>query len=151
MVNVAPMWHQCGTNAIWHQCYLGFRHPGTCTSNHHCDDANPCSIDTCSGDFCEYAFHPDETVCGTSDEVCCYGQCVARYALGGDCDDGDECTTDAYVGGGSAPCSSYCVHELLPGCGEECVPTHSKEKGPRCSDGLDNDCDGVIDGDDPDC
>lgn len=32
-----------------------------------------------------------------------------------------------------------------------CVPTHSKEKGPRCSDGLDNDCDLLIDGDDPDC
>jgi len=36
------------------------------------------------------------------------------------------------------------------GC-DQCVPTHSKEKGPRCSDGLDNDCDGLIDGDDPDC
>ena len=32
-----------------------------------------------------------------------------------------------------------------------CVPTHSKEKGPRCSDGLDNDCDGLKDLDDPDC
>jgi len=33
----------------------------------------------------------------------------------------------------------------------ECVPTHKKEKGPRCSDGLDNDCDGDIDGADSDC
>ncbi len=33
----------------------------------------------------------------------------------------------------------------------QCVPTHSKEKGPRCSDGLDNDCDSLIDGADPDC
>ena len=32
-----------------------------------------------------------------------------------------------------------------------CVPTHKKEKGPRCSDGLDNDCDFLIDGADPDC
>ena len=32
-----------------------------------------------------------------------------------------------------------------------CVPTHQKEKGPRCSDGLDNDCDGMVDGEDPDC
>jgi hypothetical protein len=32
-----------------------------------------------------------------------------------------------------------------------CVPTHSKEKGPRCSDTLDNDCDGLTDLDDPDC
>jgi hypothetical protein len=32
-----------------------------------------------------------------------------------------------------------------------CTPTHKKEKGPRCTDGLDNDCDGVIDSEDPDC
>jgi hypothetical protein len=32
-----------------------------------------------------------------------------------------------------------------------CIPTHNKEKGPRCSDGLDNDCDGLIDGADLDC
>ncbi len=40
-----------------------------------------------------------------------------------------------------------------PACdnGGGCVPTHAKEKGPRCSDGLDNDCDGLIDGADPDC
>jgi len=33
----------------------------------------------------------------------------------------------------------------------DCVPTHNKEKGPRCSDGLDNDCDQAIDGADSDC
>ena len=27
----------------------------------------------------------------------------------------------------------------------------ANEKGPRCSDGIDNDGDGLIDGDDPDC
>jgi hypothetical protein len=32
-----------------------------------------------------------------------------------------------------------------------CVPTRSKEKGPSCSDGVDNDCDGQIDSADPDC
>lgn len=31
----------------------------------------------------------------------------------------------------------------------QCVPTASNEKGPRGSDGLDNDCDGLIDGADP--
>lgn len=35
--------------------------------------------------------------------------------------------------------------------GGGCVPTSSKEKGPKCSDGIDNDCDGLIDGADPDC
>jgi len=32
-----------------------------------------------------------------------------------------------------------------------CVPTHGKEKGPRCRDNIDNDCDGLVDGNDPDC
>ena len=44
---------------------------------------------------------------------------------------------------------------LDPACGTDplcpCVPTASKEKGPRCTDGIDNDCDGFIDGADPDC
>ena len=35
--------------------------------------------------------------------------------------------------------------------GGGCVPTSSKEKGPRCSDGIDNDCDGAVDGADLDC
>jgi subtilisin family serine protease len=34
---------------------------------------------------------------------------------------------------------------------DDCVPTHPKEKGPRCSDGINNDCDEFTDGDDPDC
>jgi hypothetical protein len=32
-----------------------------------------------------------------------------------------------------------------------CVPTHSKEKRPRCRDNIDNDCDGLVDKVDPDC
>lgn len=36
-------------------------------------------------------------------------------------------------------------------CVDACVPTHNKEKGSCCSDGLDNDCDALNDGADPDC
>ena len=39
----------------------------------------------------------------------------------------------------------------LEECLNACTPTHSKEKGPRCTDGLDNDCDGMMDSEDPDC
>lgn len=39
----------------------------------------------------------------------------------------------------------------LEECQNGCTPTHNKEKGPRCRDGLDNDCDGMMDSDDPDC
>jgi hypothetical protein len=55
---------------------------------------------------------------------------------------GSECG-----GVGVPPCG--CSIDI--GGGGGCVPTSNKEKGPRCSDGLDNDCDGLTDGDDPDC
>jgi len=55
---------------------------------------------------------------------------------------GSECG-----GVGQPPCG--CSIEI--GGGGGCVPTSGKEKGPKCSDGLDNDCDGLIDGADPDC
>lgn len=33
----------------------------------------------------------------------------------------------------------------------ECLASYKKENGARCRDDVDNDCDGLIDGDDPDC
>ncbi len=67
--------------------------------------------------------------CNTGAEVCTGG-------LDEDCDGDVDCA--------DSDCSGD------PAC-QGCVPTHSKEKGPRCSDGIDNDCDGLIDGADPDC
>ncbi len=53
--------------------------------------------------------------------------------------------------GGFLTCTGSCTIDTSTCTGCACVPTHSKEKGPRCSDGLDNDCDLLIDGADPDC
>jgi hypothetical protein len=65
-----------------------------------------------------------------------------------DCDDGDACTGDLCLD----PDSCFAACDYVPAGGAACcVPTHKKEKGPRCSDGIDNDCDGAIDADDPDC
>jgi hypothetical protein len=80
--------------------------------------------------------------------ICCDGSCFVPCESDASCDDSDICTIDTCIGAGS--CDAYCEYSPsgVPGC---CVPTHSKEKGPRCTDGLDNDCDGLIDAADPDC
>ena len=121
-----------------------------CESNDSCDDGNPCTVGTCSGGSCGDQPVADGLSCGAS-SVCCSGQCTTpTCALASECDDGDVCTTNSCVIG-DTPCQSYCEFVPIEGCVGPCVPTHSKEKGPRCTDGLDNDCDGLIDGDDPDC
>jgi hypothetical protein len=56
-----------------------------------------------------------------------------RCATAADCDDGNACTTDSCAGG-------VCAHTDVPGCGPE-----------QCSDGIDNDGDGLVDCADPDC
>lgn len=71
-----------------------------------------------------------------------------------ECDGGDlggATCGDFGCSSGNLFCAPNCTLDSssCSSCG--CVPTHSKEKGPRCSDGLDNDCDGLIDGADPDC
>jgi len=129
---------------------LAYLHPGICDDPAHCDDANPCTEDTCPSGVCEHEFLADGAVCGGPSERCCAGLCLTRYGIGGDCDDGDDCTKDIHQPGKNPPCSSYCEHVPYPDC-LLCIPTHSKEKGPRCSDGLDNDCDGLIDDEDTDC
>jgi hypothetical protein len=64
---------------------------------------------------------------------------------------GESCSSLGYTGGALA-CSGDCLEFDVSECtGSQCIPTHNNEKGPRCSDDLDNDCDGLIDGADPDC
>ncbi len=92
---------------------------------------------------------PECTVDGDCDPgICCDGSCFAPCESDASCDDGDICTIDTCFGAGS--CDAYCEYSPsgVSGC---CVPTQSKEKGPRCSDGIDNDCDGDIDESDSDC
>jgi len=63
---------------------------------------------------------------------------------------GMSCSDYGYTGG-TLTCTSDCQNFDTSSCtGQACIPT-GKEKGRRCSDGIDNDCDGYIDGDDPEC
>lgn len=104
-----------------------------------------CGDASCSGD--ENALN-----CGLD----CASECGNNVTEPGEvCDgtdlNGQSCSDLGFVGGTLA-CSFFCEDYNTDGCtNDTCVPTASKEKGPRCSDGLDNDCDGFIDGADPDC
>jgi hypothetical protein len=124
----------------------------------------------CGNGLCEAGDGENGVNCSADCNAKLNGNPANRFScgLGGDyavpctdprcTDDGFQCTEilvtpepyccgDAMCGG--AEDSFSCALD----CGDPpaCVPTHDKEKGPRCSDGLDNDCDGAIDGADPDC
>lgn len=125
-----------------------------CGSDAECDDGNECTEpDICVASSCENTVLADNTSCSGGAGVCCGGSCSSPCNFDIDCDDGDICTDDSCVGT-PGTCSASCdnVFDVTndPSC-DACIPTHNKEKGPRCSDGIDNDCDGLIDGDDPDC
>ena len=140
----------------------------SCSVPADCDDFNDCTIAVCVGSVCQYTPASDNSSCNGGSGICCSGSCdTAACSVNLDCDDGDSCSTDTCTNGGT--CAAACDNSFPacdlnvsdgccgPSCDQSndidctCVPTHNKEKGPRCSDGIDNDCDGLTDGDDPDC
>lgn len=110
------------------------------------------------GDYC----CGDGECGGPEDSSSCALDCGAGPICGNDlietgetCDgfdlDGHTCFSLGFEEG-TLSCQSDCLDFDTSACTtSQCVPTHSKEKGPRCSDGIDNDCDGDIDGADSDC
>ncbi len=94
-----------------------------CTDATSCADANPCTDDVCSAEsVCLNPVRPGCVLCSSSTQ----------------CDDGRACTQDVCAGG-------VCIHNDIPGC-TECVPAPEV-----CGNGIDDDCDGLVDCADPDC
>ncbi len=118
-------------------CVNGVCEPEVCNNNGTCDpgeDCNNCSNDCISktkgnprGHYC----CGDGTCEGAEDSSNCAVDCGGPPVCGdGTCDAGED--------------SCNCAADCGP-------PDASEVPGSTCADGLDNDCDGLTDGADPDC
>jgi hypothetical protein len=121
-------------------CKEGVCVPGTktceCEAAGDCDDANPCTDDACQANACVHS------------------------ANAAPCDDGDACTMpDACAGGACKPGPVACAKcgdgtcfkagETCASCPDDCGACPATETA--CADLWDDDGDGKIDCDDPDC
>jgi len=103
---------------------------------------NPCTNDDCVGVLCQYTYNTipcdDGNLC-TMNDTCSLGICTGAGLDG----DGDNYVSDACPGGDDCLDSNPSVN---PGAQE------GPPGDPTCTDGLDNDCDGLTDETgDPDC
>jgi hypothetical protein len=107
-----------------------------CTVPADCDDSNPCTDDDCVGNLCTNTGNTlpcdDADPCTTND-MCSGGACTGGPLLDGD---SDGYVSDACTGGDDCLDSNFDVN---PGA------TEGPAGDPTCSDGLDNDCDGLTD------
>lgn len=139
-----------------------------------CDDRNPCTDDSCDPDNgcnhtplsgvvcapsrCDGTVYFEASMCflgwcippmsgqQCDDNVFCNGSesCMPEIGcISGEppsCDDGVDCTEDS-----CDETLNQCIHEWIDG------RVEGPADDPTCTDGLDNDCDDLIDMDDPDC
>jgi hypothetical protein len=103
-----------------------------CLSDADCDDGDSCTQDTCNGNRCENT--------PTAEHVACFELTGCELDGTGiyedvDCDDGDHCTAD------SCDESGACLNE----------PVGTLPIDEDCSNGIDDDCDGDVDGADSEC
>ncbi|MFO0682285.1 MAG: putative metal-binding motif-containing protein [Sandaracinus sp.] len=124
-----------------------------CSTAADCDDHNPCTGDQCNSGTCAWG----------SIGTCCFRDT--------DCNDYDRCTADT-----CDVASHGCAHEAIPGCGtSSCMDVDGDGHGSNfcfpvagddcndfdasvhpgatelCDNGVDDDCDGMVDGTDDAC
>ncbi len=94
-----------------------------------CDDANPCTADTCdAAGLCSHT-PADGKVCDdgqycTASDTCLAGKCISGAAKS--CDDTSACTLDSCTAATGA-----CFHAALPGCGKRLQMAMGGKKGDR--------------------
>ncbi len=119
---------------------------GVCQGESYaCDDSDPCTADSCQGD----------------------GSCEHRALTGASCDDGDRCTTQDTCQQGRCSAGPIDRDDDRDGAvdatcqgGTDCndhdgnirpANAENLQNGLSCVDGVDNDCDGQIDQQQPSC
>jgi uncharacterized repeat protein (TIGR01451 family) len=128
-----------------------------CTTAADCSDGNSCTTDICDASgVCAHSNVPGCIPCTTAadcddHDACTQDACGAdgscaitaipgcqRCNTVADCDDGDACTADSCTGGA-------CRHDAIAQCEPKPKPVEI------CGNCIDDDGDGLVDGDDPDC
>ena len=128
-----------------------------------CDDGDPCTVgSTCMGGACLFGqTNPCDDDKPCTDDSCVPGEGCAHDSApfdGTGCEDGDVCTvgevcTDGECAGGMPnPCDDEdpCTVDACDDVGQRCTNTRTPVEADEVCDGLDNDCDGRFDADDPD-
>src|SRR5919108_1355516 len=102
-----------------------------------CDDGNACTADSCdpAGGCIHSAISCDDGNVCTDDSCNPFTGCV-HTANTAPCDDGNACTS-----------GDVCSAGVCQGTPGTCCAVYETS----CSDRIDNDCDGLVDFDDPDC
>jgi len=115
-----------------------------CDSDADCDDSNPCTDDTCDAvEGCQYIDNTDSCDYGnlcSSTDTCSNGTCMAG---GTDKDDDQDGYYDAACPGGND------CRDGNPDIHPDAVEGPASPTS--CNDALDNDCDGLTDGEDSSC
>ncbi len=118
--------------------------PPECTVDADCDDGDPCTTDTCESGSCSNVGCPPGQVCG--DTGCMAGP---ECTMDSDCGPTDACVQNTCDANGNC---QQTTTQCAPG--EICDPIDGCISAPMneiCDDGMDNDGDGRVDCDDPDC
>ncbi len=111
--------------------------PVSCVTNGDCNDSDPCTLDECVSNACQYT---PITTDGDGDGIPdCSDDCPNTPGeIGSACDDGDPCTTgdalDASCNCVGTPDNTDSDGDGIPNCSDDC-PATPGEIGSACDDG----------------